>query len=180
MSQSSSPAIRTTEAASIFLSTLTAGGNLALSILVVPRLLESPTPLMLRQWVNSYNLTKVMFPALGSLSGLSYLFLSYHHHSSAAATKAKAYLGAGLLCLSVMPYTWAFILPTNRKILRKAEEMRGLKAVEGVEVEEQGVGPRGEESAKWLVDHWGMLNLPRGVATAVAGMLGLAATMRRV
>lgn len=178
MPQSSSPAIRTAEAASIFLSTLTAGGNLALSILVVPRLLESPTPLMLRQWVNSYNLTRVIFPALGSLSGLSYLFLSYHHHhSSAAAAKARAYLGAGLLCLSVMPYTWAFIIPTNRKILRKAEEMGPLKAVEGVEVEEQGVGPRGEESAKWLVDHWGMLNLPRGIVPAVAGILGLAATV---
>lgn len=175
MSQPSSPAIRTAEAVSIFLSTLTAGGNLALSILVVPRLLESPTPLMLRQWVNSYNRTKIIFPALGSLSGLSYLFLSYHHHQSAVATKARAYLAAGLLCLSVMPYTAAFIVPTNKKILRKAEEMGGLKAVEGVEVEQEGVGPLGEESSKWLVDHWGMLNLPRGIVTAVAGVLGLAA-----
>lgn len=177
MSQPSSPAIRTAEAATIFISTLTAGGNLALSFLVVPRLLESPTPLMLRQWVNSYNVTKVVFPALGSLSGLSYLFLSYHHHQSAVASKAKAYLAAGLLCLSVMPYTGFLIVPTNKKILRKAEEMRGMKAVEGVEVEEKGVGPLGEESAKWLVDHWGMLNLPRGIVTAVAGMLGLAATI---
>lgn len=176
MSQPSSTVIRTTEAATIFLSTLTAGGNLALSVLVVPRLLESPTPLMLRQWVNSYNLTKVIFPALGGLSGLSYLFLSYHHHQSALATKARAYLGAGLLCLSVMPYTAAFIVPTNKKIMRKAEEMRGMKAVEGVEVQEKGVGPRGEESAKWLVDHWGMLNLPRGIVTAVAGIIGLAVT----
>lgn len=172
MSQTSSPAIRATEAASIFLSTLTAGSNLALSILVVPRLLESPTPLMLRQWVNSYRLTRVLFPSLASVTGLSYLFLSYHHHRSAAATKARAYLGAGLLCLSIMPYTAAFVLPTNWKILRKAEEMKGLKAVEGVEVEEQG-----EESAKWLVDHWGMLNLPRGIVTAIAGILGVAATV---
>ncbi|KAK7713273.1 hypothetical protein SLS64_004522 [Diaporthe eres] len=177
MSQPSSPTIRTVEAASIFLSTLTAGGNLALSILVVPRLLESPTPLMLRQWVNSYNVTKVIFPALGSLSGFSYLFLSYHHRHSGAATRANAYFAAGLLCLSVMPYTGVFIVPTNKKIMRKAEEMKGLKAVEGVEVEEKGVGPLGEESSKWLVDHWGMLNLPRGVVTAVAGMLGLAATV---
>lgn len=172
MSQTSSPAIRATEAASIFLSTLTAGSNLALSILVVPRLLESPTPLMLRQWVNSYRLTRVLFPSLASVTGLSYLFLSYHHHRSAAATKARAYLGAGLLCLSIMPYTAAFVLPTNWKILRKAEEMKDLKAVEGVEVEEQG-----EESAKWLVDHWGMLNLPRGIVTAIAGILGVAATV---
>lgn len=177
MSQPSSPTIRTAEAATIFISTLTAGGNLALSFLVVPRLLESPTPLMLRQWVNSYSITKVVFPALCSLSGLSYLFLSYHHHHSAVASKARAYLAAGLLCLSVMPYTGFLIVPTNKKILRKADEMKGMKAVEGMEVEEKGVGPLGEESAKWLVDHWGMLNLPRGIVTAVAGMLGLAATI---
>lgn len=169
-SSSSSPAIRATEAAAIFLSTLTAGSNLALSILVVPRLLESPTPLMLRQWVNSYRLTRIIYPSLASVTGLSYLFLSYHHHRSAAATKAKAYLGAGLLCLSIIPYTAAFVLPTNWKILGKAKEMRDMKAVEGVEVEEQG-----EQSAKWLVDHWGMLNLPRGIVTAFAGILGLAA-----
>lgn len=169
MSQPSSPAIRTAEAASIFLSTLTAGSNLALSILVVPRLLESPTPLMLRQWVNSYRRTRIIYPSMASVTGLSYLFLSYHHHRS-AATKAKAYLGAGLLCLSIIPYTAAFVLPTNWKILGKAKEMRDVKAVEGVEVEEQG-----EQSAKWLVDHWGMLNLPRGIVTAFAGILGLAA-----
>lgn len=166
----SPPAIRATEAAAIFLSTLTAGSNLALSILVVPRLLESPTPLMLRQWVNSYRRTRIIYPSLASVTGLSYLFLSYHHHrSAAAAIKAKAYLGAGLLCLSIIPYTAAFVLPTNWKILRKANEMRDVKAVEGVEFEEQG-----EESAKWLVDHWGMLNLPRGIVTAFAGILGLA------
>ncbi|KAJ0122748.1 hypothetical protein J7T55_003264 [Diaporthe amygdali] len=176
MSQPSS-AIRITEAATIFLSTITAAGNLSLSILVIPRLLESPTPLMLRQWVNSYSLNKVLFPSLGSLSGLAYLFLSYHHHLSAATAKSRAYLGAGLFCFSAIPYTWAFVLPTNRKILRKAEEMKGLKAVEGVEVEEKGVGPRGEESAKWLIDHWGMVNLGRGIVWAVAGMLGLAATV---
>ncbi|KAI3399767.1 hypothetical protein diail_5563 [Diaporthe ilicicola] len=176
-----SPAIRTTQAVSIFLSTLAGGGNLALSILVVPRLLESPTPLMLRQWVNSYRLTRVLFPTLGNIPGLTYLFLSYHHHrdslSAGAPAKARAYLAASLLCFSVVPYTLALLIPINRKILRKAEEMKGMKAVEGAEVQEEGVGPLGEESAKWLVDHWGMLNLGRGIAWSVAGMLGLAATV---
>ena len=42
--------IRAAQAAAIFLSAFSAGTNLSLSYFVVPRLLESPTPLMLQQW----------------------------------------------------------------------------------------------------------------------------------
>lgn len=181
MSHSTPPStsIRLTQAASILLSSLASGGGVALSALLVPRLLESPTPLMLRQWANSHRVTRAVFPALGNLSTALYLGLAYAHR--ARARGLGLYLSAGALCLAVTPYTWAFVLPLNRRILRKAEEMRGLEGkgteeVDAMGLEEEGVGPK-EEGAKWLVDQWGVWNLGRGVAWGLAAMLGLAATV---
>ncbi|KUI70620.1 hypothetical protein VM1G_05773 [Cytospora mali] len=175
--------IRLTQAASILISTLASGSSIALSTLLIPRLLESPTPLMVRQWTNSYNVTKLIFPFLGNLSTVLYLTLAGHYHTRlSAGTRGALYLAAGALCLSVTPYTWAFVIPLNKRILRKAEEMKGLEGkrleeMEAMDLEEEGVGPRGEEGAKWLVDQWGVWNLGRGVAWGVAGVLGLAATV---
>ncbi|KUI57136.1 hypothetical protein VP1G_10924 [Cytospora mali] len=119
--------IRLTQAVSILISALASGSSIALSTLLIPRLLESPTPLMLRQWTNSYNVTKLIFPFLGNLSTVLYLTLAGHYHTRlSAGTKGTLYLAAGALCLSVTPYTWAFVIPLNKRILHKAEEMRGL------------------------------------------------------
>lgn len=182
MSTQPPPSIRLTQAATILISTLTSGSSLALSTLLTPRLLESPTPLMLHQWSNSHKVTGRIFPVLGTLSTVLYLSLAHQFRSFSTGTKGRLYLAAGLLCFSVTPYTWAFMIPLNKRILRKAEEMRGLEGMGAVEVErmdleEEGVGPRGEEGAKWLVDQWGVWNLGRAVAWGLAGVLGLAATV---
>ncbi|ROV94325.1 hypothetical protein VMCG_08677 [Cytospora schulzeri] len=178
--------IRLIQATSILIPTLTSGSSLALSTLLTPRLLESPTPLMLHQWANNHRVTSRIFPVLSTLSTALYLTLALCHsryYSTAANAKGwKLYLAAGLLCFSATPYTWAFMIPLNRRILRKAEGMRGLEGlgaaeVEAMDLEEEGVGPRGEEGAKWLVDQWGLWNLGRVVVWGVAGVLGLAATV---
>ena len=162
---SESATVRAAQTASILVSTLAGGANLALSFFVIPRLLESPTPLMLRQWANSFNVTKKVFPVLGHLAGLNFFYLAYK-------TKSRLFLTAGLLCASNAPYTLAVLMPTNRKLFAKVDEMRSMGATDEV-VE---IGAR-EETAKYLVDHWGILNLPRGLLLAAAGAVGLYASL---
>ena len=162
---SEAASLRAVQAISIFASTTASGASLALSFFLVPRLLESPTPLMLRQWVNSFNVTKKVFPVLGHLAGLSYFYLAYK-------TKSRLFLTAGVLCAGMTPYTFGVIMPTNRKLMAKADEMRSMGATDEV-VE---IGAR-EETAKYLVDHWGILNLPRGLMLAAAGAIGLYASL---
>lgn len=65
------------------------------------------------------------------------------------------------------------MMPTNHKLFRKHDEVKGLDVSE--KATEVGL-PKGE-STKELVDRWGMLNLGRGVFPLVGAVLGLWATL---
>lgn len=161
--------IRALQAGAIFASTSAGAAGVALSALIIPRLLESPTPLMLRQWANSFAVTKKVFPGIDGLAGVLYFALAYQFWGS---TKSKLYVLAGGMCLSVFPYTLALVVPTNRKLFKKVEETKMLSATDEV------VEPmKREETAKYLVDHWGILNLPRAVVVGAAGLVGLYASL---
>jgi len=158
--------IRLAQTLGLTTSLLLGGANLALSILLVPRLLESPTPLLLRQWHAAYLLGKRSFPPLALLSSLSYFFLAYK--GDALDGNRMGYLVAGLLTVGIVPYTVAFMQSTNRKLIERNEEMGALGAEDTVV--EVGLG---NESAHALVDWWGVLNLGRGAMLSVAGILGV-------
>ena len=163
MSQPHPPGgIRALQAATILASTAAGVGNASLSLFVIPRLLESPTPLMLRQWKNMHALTHLIFPPPIILSGLAYFYLAY-------ATRSRLYAVAGAFCAAATPWTWTLMMPLNRKLLARAEAVRGL---EGGDVEVADA-----EGAKKLVDDWGTFNLPRGLSVFAAGVVGLFATL---
>lgn len=161
--------LRTAEAASISLALLSSGVALAESFLLVPRLLESPVPLMLRQWASTFHTSKRFFRT-GTLPVAATFYLLAWTDSSERA--ARLYLAAAILYSSVGPYTWLVVMPTNRELLRRHEELSAASQVEELshEVDERAM------SSKPLVDRWGVLNLPRAVLLGVAGVLGLIAS----
>jgi hypothetical protein len=69
-------------AQAIGLTTLSAvaGANFALSAFLVPRILESPTPLLLRQWKHSFEAGKKGLLPLISIGATSFFYLSYQAH----------------------------------------------------------------------------------------------------
>jgi hypothetical protein len=169
MSSQPSTSIRAVQAATILASTAAGAGNLSLSLFVIPRILESPTPLMLRQWHNMFRRTSLVFPPPIILSGFAYFFLAYA--SRGVPGRARWYALAGALCSSVSPWTWTFLIPINKKLLRKADDARDMGILAA------GMDALEEESSKMLVDDWATFNLPRGVAVLLAGMIGLCATI---
>lgn len=173
--------VRVAQGTTIFLSAFLSGANLADSFLLIPRILESPVPLMVRQWQRAFNQTRVFFPVLLEPCAALFYLLAWHFRGATPSslqgrlpllTRSKLYVAAGLLCQVVGPYTVVVVAPTNRRIKRKVEQTEGMALTEEV-VEKEDAR---EESARWLVDHWGMLNLPRGIMIGLAGVLGLVAT----
>ncbi|KAK7908058.1 hypothetical protein PG985_015361 [Apiospora marii] len=174
------PALRALQATNAAVLTTTAGLNLGLSFFVVPRLLESPTPLMLRQWGRMFAATSRFFPPAMMVPGLAHAALAYYY-TVAATTRGTTQKGAAicnavaaLAALSVMPWTLGLLAPINEKLLRKVDEAQSLGAKE---VEEREVGVEEEETAHALVDRWALLNLYRGGAVLVSGCLGLYAAV---
>lgn len=175
MSSEKLPAVRVAQAAGTLFAAGAAGMSLNLSFALVPRILESPTPLMLQQWQRMYNTFKIVMPPLAIAAGVNYAYLATRFwpavstvNGLAAGTVARVYGIAAALCFVFVPYTLAVIGPTNRALFAKVDQLGARKLTEEV-VE---AGPQ-SESAKALVDRWGTLNLGRGVMLATAASLGL-------
>ncbi|AEO53320.1 hypothetical protein MYCTH_2294471 [Thermothelomyces thermophilus ATCC 42464] len=178
---------RLAQATALLLGTLSAGANLTLSAFLVPRLLESPTPLMLRQWVRTYRRGAATVPFAAGLAAAAYTYLYYYlgtrgggAASASALLRARAYLAAGALTIGIVPYTLAVMAGTNselKRMERAVGEVAGADAAEVPAGEEEEVVVVEEESAKRLVDWWGVLNLGRGVLLLAGSICGLAATL---
>lgn len=65
------------------------------------------------------------------------------------------------------------MMPTNRKLFKKYDEMKGLSVNEKA----TEVGLAKGESTKELVNWWGTLNVGRGLLPLVGAVMGLWATL---
>ncbi|OLN85509.1 hypothetical protein CCHL11_08071 [Colletotrichum chlorophyti] len=159
------PTLRHLQTSTVFVNTTLAGLSLGVSIFVIPRLLESPTPLMLRQWNNMGKRTSRVFPIPTMLCALSYWYLAYA--ARRIPTRSRLFAVAGALCFSIAPWTRLFLTSINRKLWDKVDETKdmGIMAV--------GLTQEEEEGAKYLVDQWGLYNFGRAVFTSLGGAVGL-------
>ncbi|TDZ36109.1 Monooxygenase hypC [Colletotrichum spinosum] len=160
-----SSAFRNLQLSTVFVNTFAAGLNLSLSFFVIPRLLESPTPLMLRQFKNMFRWSSRAFPFPVIACAISYWYMAYAFRHIPA--KSRLFTAAGALCVTIVPWTKFVIHDINRKLFQKAEETKdmGIMAV--------GLTQEEEEGAKYLVDQWGLWNLGRNVGVTLGSALGL-------
>ncbi|KAL2125256.1 hypothetical protein VTJ04DRAFT_1621 [Mycothermus thermophilus] len=184
--------IRIAQTTALLLSGITTGVSLSLSALVIPRLLESPVPLMLKQWLHTLQLGKRTVPFAGLLSAASYVYLALGHKSSLSTAQTRAYLAAAVLSVSIAPYTKLVMRRTNGRLMELAEKAEregtvsaivstaAAAAVEAADDAGKGEGVVEVEavrSIKGLVDHWGVLNLGRTALLLAGTMCGFVATI---
>ena len=149
------------------------GSILGISFFAVPTWLVAPNPLPVRQWKVSFDRGKIINPALALVSAISYIYLSYRLYGTLNHPKAEMYGLSAMAPLVIFPYTIFGMMSTNRKLLKKHDEMKGLDV--GEKATEVGLAKG--ESTKELIDRWGMLNLGRGMFPLVGAVLGLWATL---
>ncbi len=150
---------------------LLSGVSLSLSFILVPRLLESPSPLLLQQWSHTYSSNKHTIPNGAVVAASSFLLLSYdsyHHTTNVLPNIWKPYLLSGLLAFGVVPYTYGIMRVLTRKLSVKAEETSTLGVADTI-VE---AGLPANETAHAMVDKWGLVNLGRGVLLLGSAVLG--------
>jgi len=161
--------LRTIQTIGLTIAGITSGASLGISVILTPRILESPTPLLLKQWKNMYDQCKLLVPGGAVLAGTTSFLLSYHMHSNASKFTPdlwKPYLISGILAISILPYTVAVIMPTNTKLMKKSDETKSLGVAD--QVVEVGLGG---ETAHALVDHWATLNLGRSALLIASTLL---------
>ena len=133
----------------------------------------SPNPLVVRQWKKSFDIGKIVHPAIAMLSVAAYGYLAYQMKGTLNQHKAELYGLCALSNLMIMPWTIIVMMPTNKKLFKKYDEAATVTGSE--EITEVGL-PRGE-SAKELIDWWSTMNVARGFMPLVGAVLGVWATI---
>ncbi|PVI02102.1 hypothetical protein DM02DRAFT_653856 [Periconia macrospinosa] len=144
-----------------FTSAFLAGGMNLVSMLAVPMILATTPPdasLLLRQWHFVFNSGHKLGPKLAVTSGLIYWSAAW-----AARERGKTlalYASSGVLTMSMIPFTWLFILRVNSGIFLEIEKDRSG-------------GPTDLAHAQNLVRRWRKLNIARTLFPIVGAILGL-------
>ncbi|KAF2794185.1 hypothetical protein K505DRAFT_275564 [Melanomma pulvis-pyrius CBS 109.77] len=153
------------QAVGITASTFLFGQNAAISYAFIPAVLKAPAPLAVRQWRTVFDLGRKIGPVLALASSLSFGYVAYNQDS--ASTPFKLNVIAAVLLPSIIPFTLAFIDPTNKKLDKKLESFVGTALTD--KAAEAGIAE--EETTHALLDKWATLNLAR------AGIIGLGAVL---
>lgn len=119
---------------------------------------------------------KSLAPPVAIVSSASFSYLAiklYNAPLSVNHPRGELYTLAAVMTVSILPYTLLVMKNVNAKLLAKAEEMESLDAKD--KVTEVGL-PQGE-TAKELLDWWGVLNLGRAVFPLLGAVLGIWASL---
>lgn len=90
-----------------------------------------------------------------------------------ASTSFRLNVLATLLVPSIVPFTFAFIVPTNDKLIAKKDELAGASLTDK-SVEANGADG---ESVHELIDRWAVLNLVRAGLVAAGAACAVAAVV---
>jgi hypothetical protein len=155
--------LRVAKALGVGFSLFGGGGGIAVSQAAVKRVLESPGPLMLKQWSAIYTTGARMFPPISALATASYLYVAYAY-ANAGDGPQTPYLGysmAAACCgTAAVPVTFGLVEPVSRQLGKYA-------AGKDASAKEE------EEEARELVRRWGTLNLVRAALLLAAGVIGI-------
>ncbi|MCJ1298268.1 hypothetical protein MMC08_001057 [Hypocenomyce scalaris] len=116
-------------------------------------------------------------PPVAAISSVAYGYLAIKLHNAPLSTehpRGELYALAAALTLCIIPYTLLVMKNVNAKLMAKAEGMKNLDVKD--EVTEVGL-PKGE-SAKELLDWWGVVNLGRGVFPLLGAVVGIWTSLR--
>ena len=154
------------------LSAFTSGTLASISLITIPAVITSPTPLtLLTTFHSALNSGVRVCPPLAVLSSLAHLTNSYYYYHYAGAGggssgAAKLSIAAALATLGIVPFTILVMQGVNEKLfsLERAE----------LEMEKRAGGGRGREvqrETRDLVRRWARLNLVRAVFPALGAVL---------
>ena len=137
---------------------------MSLSLMAIPVLLDttSQAPQLFHQWVRMYHYGHQVLPTMAV--GTFFLY-SYTSMKKRSARKSWGVLAmAGVTTLSILPFTWIFMVPTNNELFR----LEGISKAEPLVM--------GITGAKELVVKWSWLHFTRSLLPLVGAIMGTVAT----
>jgi len=161
----SSTLVRTSQVVGITASTLLAGSAFTMSLITVPLILASPTPILLQQWRTLFTTGSKIAPPLAIFTFVNFSYLAYVSRSDQGQTHPsrsswRGYGFAAISAVAIVPFTLLFMKGVNDQLMVASGEGVGKAALSAVDV-------------TGLVERWGMLNSIRSVLPLLGAVVGL-------
>ncbi|QDS71913.1 hypothetical protein FKW77_000447 [Venturia effusa] len=141
------------------------GQEAATVYLHTPSLLESPAPLLARQWLKTHLRSRAITTSASVTLALLFAYLT----STSNTSSRKFFLTSSLLLLLQFPYSELLLGPYNRRLSAKAESM-ATTASDDVQAEAD-MSPG--DTVHELVDRWANLYFGKVVLILGAGASAL-------
>lgn len=140
-----------------------------LSLMAVPVLLETTSiPAQLfHQWATMYSYGHRVLPGLAISTCLLYLRVAFKRRARNNAW--LFYVLAGVMTISIVPFTLLFMLPTNNTLFALERDSRVA-----------GVVTLDVEDARRLVAWWSQLHLMRSMLPLAGTVVGVTAVIEEV
>lgn len=138
---------------------------MSLSLKTIPLFLDTNTQPahMLIQWVRLYHYGHIISP---SMAITTFLIYAYTVTGKRASGKAWiTYAAAGAVTVSIIPFTWIIMTPTNDTLFRLEDEIRVNAAVTTL------------DQVRELVTRWGRLHFVRSLFPLFGAILGFSGLM---
>ncbi|CAO2653352.1 Nn.00g027630.m01.CDS01 [Neocucurbitaria sp. VM-36] len=149
------------------------GSNASLSFVAVPAVMKAPAPLAANQWYTVLTHGGAIGRPLAILSAIATGYVAYHQDPS--STPFKLNIAATVLLPSIVPFTLAFIVPTNNKLIAKKDELASASLDD--KAAEAGVAQ--DETVHALIDRWATLNLARAVLVGAGALCAVLAAVNK-
>uniref|UniRef100_A0A8H7MZ45 DUF1772 domain-containing protein n=1 Tax=Bionectria ochroleuca TaxID=29856 RepID=A0A8H7MZ45_BIOOC len=137
---------------------------MSISINAVPVMMDTITdsPQLLNQWARTFYYGIRTFPAISVTTALLYGYIALN--KSVVKRPWGIYVAAGVTTLTMVPFTWIFMDPTNQRLFSLGADVVSGQAVELAEV--QG-----------LVQKWSWLHITRSLFPLLGAAIGMLATV---
>ncbi|KAJ0120540.1 uncharacterized protein J7T55_015269 [Diaporthe amygdali] len=142
------------------------GAMMSLSFIAVPVLLETTrdAPQLLTAWTRTYHYGHLALPTMSVGTFLLYIYAA--RASKKGKGRSRGILAAaGVATVAMVPFTWAFMLPTNDELFR----------LQAASVTEPGVA--GFDAVREMVTSWSWMHVMRSLMPLVGAILGASAIL---
>lgn len=139
---------------------------MSLSLMAIPVLLDTTTqaPQLFHQWVRMYHYGHQVLPTMAV--GIFVLY-SYASVQKSKARQSWAVCAlAGVTTMSMLPFTWVFMVPTNNELFRLEALSKKEPLVKGI------------VEAQVLVVRWSWLHLTRSLLPLTGAVMGAAGKLK--
>ncbi|KAL9126707.1 MAG: hypothetical protein Q9217_004287 [Psora testacea] len=159
---STSTAVRSALTLGFTCSGVLAGTNIAISLGIIPSMLQLPKSLLIQQWRSLYKKGAMMAPPFAAFAFANLTYVAYTlYHSGNKGGSWKGIAIAAIATLAIVPFTIIFAHSTIEKLMAASEKPAALS----------------EEEMKDLVQQWSNFNTMRSLFPLFATAIGLWAAL---